>query len=87
VVTAPRLLMSRIRSICVRRRSRRRKSDRFVVGTDHFEGHLSSRDDSSERDDWMDIRFGYRTLGNGDLAIAVFRPDLYEKSLGRSAES
>jgi len=56
------------------------QSDRFVVKTDHFEGHLSSRDDGSERDDWIDIRFGYRTLSNGDLAIAIFRPDLYKKS-------
>jgi hypothetical protein len=56
------------------------QSDRFVVKTDHFEGHLSSRDDGTERDDWIDIRFGYRTLSSGDLAIAVFRPHLYEKS-------
>jgi hypothetical protein len=44
------------------------QSDRFVVKTDHFEGHLSSRDDGTERDDWIDIRFGYRTLSSGDLA-------------------
>ena len=56
------------------------QSDRFLVETDHFEGHISSRDDGSERDDWIDIRFGYRTLSNGDLAIAIFRPDLYKKS-------
>jgi hypothetical protein len=30
--------------------------------------------------DSLDIRFGYRTCANGDLALAVFLPDLFEKS-------
>lgn len=58
------------------------QADRFVVQTDHFEGHLSSRydEDSPRPSDPVDIRFGYRTLESGDLAIAAFRPDLYQKS-------
>jgi hypothetical protein len=57
------------------------KSDRFVVETDHFEGRLSSRYEKGVSPaDPVDIRFGYRTLSSGDLAIAAFRPDLYEKS-------
>jgi hypothetical protein len=58
------------------------QADRFVVQTDHFEGYLSSRyDENSLRpSDPIDVRFGYRTLESGDLAIAAFRPDLYQKS-------
>lgn len=57
------------------------QSDRFVVQTDHFEGHLSSRYEKDLRPpDPIDIRFGYRTLSSGDLAIAAYRPDLYQKS-------
>jgi hypothetical protein len=58
------------------------QADRFVVQTDHFEGHLSSRydEESPPPPDPIDIRFGYRTLESGDLAIAAFRPDLYRKS-------
>jgi len=58
------------------------QADRFVVQTDHFEGHLSSRydEDTPRPHDPIDIRFGYRTLESGDLAIAAFRPDLYQKS-------
>lgn len=55
------------------------QSDRFTIETDYFDGRLSSRDRASAADP-IDIRFGYRTLENGDLAIAVFRPDLYRKS-------
>ena len=57
------------------------QSDRFVIETDYFEGHLSSRyEKGASPTDPIDVRFGYRTLASGDLAIAVFRPDLYQKS-------
>ena len=57
------------------------QADRFIVQTDYFEGHLSSRyAEGSDPADPIDIRFGYRTLESGDLAIAAFRPDLYQKS-------
>lgn len=57
------------------------QADRFLVETDHFEGHLSSRySEGNDPPDSIDIRFGYRTLESGDLAIAIFRPDLYRKS-------
>lgn len=59
------------------------QADRFVVETDHFEGQLSSRySEGALPSDTVDIRFGYRTLASGDLAIAAFRPDLYDKSPG-----
>jgi hypothetical protein len=60
------------------------QADRFLVETDHFEGHLSSRysEGSAAPSDPIDLRFGYRTLESGDLAIAAFRPDLYKKSPG-----
>lgn len=57
------------------------QADRFVVETDYFAGHLSSRySEGSTHPDPIDIRFGYRTLESGDLTIAAFRPDLYQKS-------
>jgi hypothetical protein len=58
------------------------QADRFVIQTDHFEGHLSTRysEGGDDPPDPIDVRFGYRTLESGDLAIAAFRPDLYRKS-------
>ncbi len=57
--------------------------DRFTVKTDHFEGHLSSEyAEGSVPGDPIDVRFGYRTQENGDLAIAAFSPDLHRKSAG-----
>jgi len=63
--------------------SYRSEPDRYVLETDHFEGHLQAVVDDDGvpvAAGHIDIRFGYRTCANGDLALAVFLPDLFEKS-------
>src|SRR6266487_1874480 len=63
--------------------SYRSEPDRYVLKTDHFEGHLQAVVDDDGvpvAADRIDIRFGYRTCASGDLALAVFLPDLFEKS-------
>jgi hypothetical protein len=57
--------------------------DKYVLETDNFEGTLRrvyDDDDYAIAEDHIDIRFGYRTLASGNLALAVFLPDLVEKS-------
>jgi len=57
--------------------------DKFVLETDNFEGTLRRVSDDDEyaiAEDHVDIRFGYRTLASGNLALAVYLPDLVEKS-------
>jgi hypothetical protein len=55
--------------------------DRYAIETDYFEGHVSSSYAAgAPPSDPIDVRFGYRTLASGDLAIAAFRPDLHTKS-------
>src|SRR6266567_3305232 len=57
--------------------------DKYVLETDNFEGTLKrvyDDDDYAIAEDHIDIRFGYRTLASGNLALAVFLPDLVEKS-------
>ena len=57
--------------------------DKYVLETDNFEGTLRRAYDEDEltvAEDHIDIRFGYRTLANGNLALAVFLPDLVKKS-------
>src|SRR5262245_24724841 len=67
----------------------REQPDKFELTTDHFEGHLTISsayyarlDEKSQDKEYIEIRFGYRTLRNGDLKLAVFLPDLIEKSRG-----
>lgn len=68
--------------------SYRNQPDKYVLETDYFEGHLHTADDGEERDEeeakerTIDIRFGYRTRDNGDLALVVYLPDLFERSAG-----
>src|SRR5438105_3770374 len=57
--------------------------DKYVLETDNFEGTLRRAYDEDElaiAEDHIDIRFGYRTLASGNLALAVYLPDLVEKS-------
>lgn len=57
--------------------------DRYILETDHFNGHLRAVVDDEGvpvAGDYIDIRFGYRTCTNDDLALAVFLPDLFKKS-------
>jgi hypothetical protein len=66
--------------------SYRDEPDKWIVETDFFEGHLSITDtyyrqlEQEGNQRYLDIRFGYRALKNGDLAIVVWLPDLVEKS-------
>lgn len=55
--------------------SYRNEPDKYTLKTDHFEGRLE-KTETNESSDRLNIRFGYRTRTNGDLALAVFLPDL-----------
>lgn len=55
--------------------SYRNEADKYTLKTDHFEGKLE-KTDGNQSSDRLDIRFGYRTRTNGDLALAVYLPDL-----------
>jgi hypothetical protein len=63
--------------------SYRNEPDKYILKTDHFEGRLQAvvdEDGVSVAADYIDIRFGYHTRTGGDLALAVFLPDLVDKS-------
>src|SRR5665213_3105310 len=69
--------------------SYRSQPDKCELTTDNFEGHLTnsrssfeSMDQAGDYRDAIDIRFGYRTLANGDLAVVVFGGDLMQRSKG-----
>lgn len=56
---------------------------KYEVATDSFEGRLTLTDSYyaelekfDRTDEWLDLRFGYRTLENGELAIVLWLPDL-----------
>ena len=70
----------------------REQPDKYELKTDHFEGHLGISSDYYERlnhdgrdKEYIEVRFGYRTLRNGELKLAVFLPDLVDKSSGHAA--
>jgi len=55
--------------------------DKFEVYTDNFEGRISIRDDYfatllPENRIYLNIQFGFRTKKDGELALAVYLPDL-----------
>lgn len=58
--------------------------DKYTIKSDDFHGRLSISDTyaeaTDESTDWIDIRFGYRALADGDFALVVWLPDLFEKS-------
>lgn len=63
--------------------SYRSEPDKYMLKTDHFEGRLQAvvdDDGVSVAAGYINIRFGYRTCANGGLALAVFMPDLVDKS-------
>src|SRR5712692_3507250 len=69
----------------------REQPDKYKLNTDHFEGHLNISseyyarlDDKGQDKEYIEVRFGYRTLRNGDLKLAVFLPDLVDKSSGHA---
>lgn len=61
--------------------------NKYTVQSDFFQGDVVMTDeyylqqeDLGQEIDYINVRFGYRTLKNGSLAIVVWLPDLYEKS-------
>lgn len=68
----------------------RNEPDKYKVETDFFEGQLTVHDShyrviqaaGREQEDFVDVRFGYRTRADGSLALVAWLPDLFEKSQG-----
>jgi len=65
----------------------RNEPDKYVIKSDYFEGELTVTSEyfkelekTRKTGDYINIRFGYRGLKNGDLAIVAWLPDLFEKS-------
>ena len=60
---------------------------KYVIKTDYFFGELRTAEpyyleleDSGKSDQRVNVRFGYRTLNDGSLAVVAWLPDLIEKS-------
>jgi hypothetical protein len=56
---------------------------KYTLQTDSFEGSLTVTNDYYEEleraertNEYLDLRFGYRTLTDGDLAVVLWLPDL-----------
>ena len=67
--------------------SYRNEPDKFLIETDFFHGNIETTNEYYEEleainrtNEIIDVLFGYRTLQNGNLAIAAYLPDLVEKS-------
>ena len=67
--------------------SYRNEPDKYLVETDFFHGKIETTNQYYEEleaanrtDEVIDVLFGYRTLQDGDLAIAAYLPDLLKKS-------
>jgi hypothetical protein len=65
----------------------REQAERYSIKTDLFSGRVTvtadyyqSEPENIRRDEYIDVRFGYRTARNGDLRIAAFLPDLVDRS-------
>lgn len=59
--------------------------DRYSVQTDYFSGEIETSNEHFEdaravRQHLIRVRFGFRTLRSGDLALAVLAPDLKDAS-------
>jgi hypothetical protein len=65
----------------------RNEPQKYQITSDNFEGTLTVTDEyygqldaAGKTKEYISIRFGYRTLSDGNLAVAVWLPDLLEKS-------
>jgi hypothetical protein len=65
----------------------RNEPHRYRIESDYFEGSLHTTDEyfrelevQGKTEETVGIRFGYRTLRDGNLAIVAWLPDLYERS-------
>jgi hypothetical protein len=60
--------------------------DRYDVHTDYFSGHIQTSSDHYQRirerarQTLLNVKFGFRTLVGGELALAVWMPDLSSAS-------
>lgn len=65
--------------------SYRAEPDKWLIESDFFEGHLSTTNEyyesmGPEHQEYIDVRFGYRALVGGELAIVAWLPDLQKRS-------
>jgi len=65
----------------------RNEPHKYAITSDYFEGTLTVTDEyyreleAAERtNEYVNVRFGYRTLSDGNLALAAWLPDLFERS-------
>jgi hypothetical protein len=65
----------------------RNEPHKYKIESDYFEGKLtvtnecySELESAGKTNEYVSIRFGYRTLKDGNLAIVAWLPDLFEKS-------
>jgi hypothetical protein len=65
----------------------REQPDKYTITTDHFEGrvtvtseYFAQLDEAAQDREYIDLKFGYRTLKDGDLTIAAYLPDLVDHS-------
>lgn len=65
----------------------RNEPHKYEITSDNFEGTLTVTDEyyreleaAGKTNEYISIRFGYRTLEDGNLALVVWLPDLFEKS-------
>lgn len=65
----------------------REQADKYTITTDHFEGrvtvtsaYFAQLDEAARDREYIDVKFGYRTLKDGDLSIAAYLPDLVDHS-------
>src|SRR6266568_7858109 len=65
----------------------RNEPHKYKVESDNFGGELSITNEyyaeleiAGKPSEYVSIRFGYRTLRGGNLAIVAWLPDLFEKS-------
>jgi hypothetical protein len=64
--------------------SYRNEPQKYVIKSDYFTGDIRTAPDydseADAKEGYIEIRFGYRTLKDGNLALAIILPDLLEKS-------
>jgi hypothetical protein len=67
--------------------SYRNEPHKYSIASDYFEGSLGVTNEyfmeleaAGKTNESVSIGFGYRTLGDGNLAIVAWLPDLFEKS-------
>ncbi|HEY2496927.1 MAG TPA: hypothetical protein VGK24_07650 [Candidatus Angelobacter sp.] len=65
----------------------RNEPHKYTIESDYFEGSLSVTNEyflelesAGKAEESVSIQFGYRTLRDGNLAIAAWLPDLFDKS-------